>query len=293
MPSKRNLIIALAATAVSGVAALAYWMTTPSYALVDIGYVSKDLSGRVDTSKMATQWIDAAVVNVTNEAMSSGGSGFEQLGAAMAIGMIQSMRPGLEAQVKTELTKTIAEMDQGIASGNRPKVSKLVRDGKSQAIVGFDHPELGTVETVMSNESGRWQFVGFTDETIQQLLELQQNSQVASTSTPALAPVTPVATAPIEPQIAPAPSPQPVSAVSNSVGLVAQLTAKDTKAQINVRVSPSIAAKAQHYGVVGDSVLIQEQATDEKGATWYQVKFSVSGAEGWVRSDFVLTEDRD
>lgn len=139
--------------------------------------------------------------------MTSGGNGFEQLGAAMAIGMIQSMRPGLEAQVKTELTKTIAEMDQGLISGNRPKVSKLVRESKNRAIVTFNHTDMGTVEVVMSNESGQWQFVGFTDKTMQQMLELQQSKQAASTA-PASVVDAPVTPAPVEPQISNYPSPQ-------------------------------------------------------------------------------------
>lgn len=55
MPSKRNLIIAFSATAFAGIAVLGYWTTTPSYALVDIGYINKNVSKRVDSNKIAAQ----------------------------------------------------------------------------------------------------------------------------------------------------------------------------------------------------------------------------------------------
>ncbi|MEB3291717.1 MAG: SH3 domain-containing protein [Synechococcales bacterium] len=66
-----------------------------------------------------------------------------------------------------------------------------------------------------------------------------------------------------------------------------QLTAKEVKARINVRQEPGETAKILHYGLAGDRVKLLYSRYDQAGRIWYQVKFDTSGAEGWVRSDFV------
>lgn len=65
------------------------------------------------------------------------------------------------------------------------------------------------------------------------------------------------------------------------------LTARDSKAQINVRDGPGMNYSNRHYGVAGDKVDIIASANSNDGLVWYQVKFQVSGAEGWVRNDFI------
>jgi hypothetical protein len=67
----------------------------------------------------------------------------------------------------------------------------------------------------------------------------------------------------------------------------AQLIAKQPKARINVRQEPGENEKIAHYGLAGDRVKMMYSRRDEAGKMWYQVKFETSGAEGWVRGDFV------
>lgn len=69
----------------------------------------------------------------------------------------------------------------------------------------------------------------------------------------------------------------------------AALTAQQADAQINLRAQPTTASASKGYGLVGDSVKLLQAAEGEDGLTWYYVKFSESGAEGWIRGDFVGT----
>ena len=66
----------------------------------------------------------------------------------------------------------------------------------------------------------------------------------------------------------------------------AVLTANDPDSQINLRDTPSATGKDLGYGVVGDRVQIIEQISTD-GYTWHKVRFSRSGAVGWIRGDFV------
>lgn len=67
----------------------------------------------------------------------------------------------------------------------------------------------------------------------------------------------------------------------------AQLTARDYGARINVRTAPSTQANSPHYGVAGDWVELLNASDGSDGYIWYYVRFYQSGAEGWVRSDFL------
>ncbi|MEB3281593.1 MAG: SH3 domain-containing protein [Lyngbya sp.] len=67
----------------------------------------------------------------------------------------------------------------------------------------------------------------------------------------------------------------------------ARLTANDPGAQINVRTAPTTQANSPHYGVAGDWVEVLNSSDGGDGYIWYYVRFYQSGAEGWVRSDFL------
>ncbi|MGD1942301.1 MAG: SH3 domain-containing protein [Leptolyngbyaceae cyanobacterium] len=69
----------------------------------------------------------------------------------------------------------------------------------------------------------------------------------------------------------------------------ATLKAAQADAQINLREQPTTQAKSKGYGLVGDPIQLLKAAEGEQGLTWYYVKFDGSGAEGWVRGDFVNT----
>jgi uncharacterized protein YgiM (DUF1202 family) len=70
------------------------------------------------------------------------------------------------------------------------------------------------------------------------------------------------------------------------------LVAEEPSARINLRRAPSTQSTARGYGLVGDRVTVTDQAQDGGDYAWYKVRFSVSGAVGWVRSDFVQAENQ-
>lgn len=69
----------------------------------------------------------------------------------------------------------------------------------------------------------------------------------------------------------------------------AQLVTQATGAQINLRSLPTTQSTAQGYGLGGDQITLLRLAEGEGGFSWYYVKFAQSGAEGWVRGDFIDT----
>lgn len=84
-------------------------------------------------------------------------------------------------------------------------------------------------------------------------------------------------------------SPQPQAETISSTAvdsLEAVLTADDPDSQINLRESPSATGRRKGYGLVGDRVIVIKQSTAD-GSIWYQVRFPESGAQGWIRGDFV------
>jgi len=56
--------------------------------------------------------------------------------------------------------------------------------------------------------------------------------------------------------------------------------------RVDIYAQPSVRSTSPHYGLNGDRVTALEQIQSENGDTWYLVRFP-SGADGWVRSDFV------
>ena len=69
----------------------------------------------------------------------------------------------------------------------------------------------------------------------------------------------------------------------------ANLTAQQADAQINLRSRPTTESTAKGYGLVGDAVELLRATEGEGDFTWYYVKFDESGAEGWIRGDFIST----
>ena len=88
---------------------------------------------------------------------------------------------------------------------------------------------------------------------------------------------------------APTPSPAPRTETTGkalSPPQAAQLIAAQPESRINLRSQPSTTASAKGYGLVGDPVQLLRSAQGGDG-TWYYVKFEQSGAEGWIRGDFI------
>ncbi|MDJ0597621.1 MAG: SH3 domain-containing protein [Crocosphaera sp.] len=71
------------------------------------------------------------------------------------------------------------------------------------------------------------------------------------------------------------------------------LVANDPNSRINLRSGPTVNSASLGYGLPGDQVsLIDFNRGSGEGprVPWIKVKFSKSGAIGWIRGDFVKTD---
>jgi SH3-like domain-containing protein len=66
----------------------------------------------------------------------------------------------------------------------------------------------------------------------------------------------------------------------------ATLMAQSSSSPINVRSTPSTTASSPHYGYAGDRVEVLRSVIGQDEYSWNYVRFQ-SGAQGWVRGDFV------
>jgi Bacterial SH3 domain len=67
----------------------------------------------------------------------------------------------------------------------------------------------------------------------------------------------------------------------------ATLYSQDAASPINIRDDADVKSYARHIGYSGDQVEILKTQDGRDGNQWYQIKFTESGATGWVRGDFV------
>jgi hypothetical protein len=65
-----------------------------------------------------------------------------------------------------------------------------------------------------------------------------------------------------------------------------RLFSQDSGSQINIRDDASTRAYARHIGYSGDPVAVRSKKLGDDSKTWYHVSFN-SGAEGWVREEFI------
>lgn len=65
------------------------------------------------------------------------------------------------------------------------------------------------------------------------------------------------------------------------------LTADHRQARINLRSQAQLSAKIEHRGRVGDRVRILSSRFGADKYLWYRVELVGSGAQGWVRGDWV------
>ena len=80
------------------------------------------------------------------------------------------------------------------------------------------------------------------------------------------------------------PIPAPKATISTTTAV---LIASDSNSRINLRDTPSTSGNLLGYGLVGDQVQVINQTTGDDSKTWYLMKFPRSGAQGWIREDFV------
>jgi Bacterial SH3 domain len=71
-----------------------------------------------------------------------------------------------------------------------------------------------------------------------------------------------------------------------------EIVTQRPKARVNMRSAPGEKSAIAHFGLGGDKVMLLASGRDVAEQMWYQVKFVGSGAEGWVRGDFVSAPGR-
>ena len=78
---------------------------------------------------------------------------------------------------------------------------------------------------------------------------------------------------------------------------VATLTANNPNSRINLRSGAGTNYRYLGYGLVGDNVYVltnrppeYDYEFDNQGYGWIRVGFPVSGAQGWIREDFLNVE---
>lgn len=72
----------------------------------------------------------------------------------------------------------------------------------------------------------------------------------------------------------------------------ATLIAQRRNTQINLADKPSYQSNSKGYGLPGDSVQILDSVTGDDGNQWYQVRFDVSKAEGWIENRYIQIEEQ-
>ncbi len=70
----------------------------------------------------------------------------------------------------------------------------------------------------------------------------------------------------------------------------ARLITQAAGSQINLRSQPTTQSTAQGYGLGDNPITLLRLAEGEGGFSWYYVKLADSEAEGWVRGDFIDTD---
>lgn len=87
----------------------------------------------------------------------------------------------------------------------------------------------------------------------------------------------------------PQPSPAlPQQRGASGAGRSGVLTARQRDAQIQLRSGPGRGYPAQGYGLVNDRVELLGTQTGSDGMSWSRVRFPGSGAQGWIRGDFII-----
>ncbi len=71
----------------------------------------------------------------------------------------------------------------------------------------------------------------------------------------------------------------------------AMLNGRDPGSTVNLRSGPSTTTAPSSYGRVGDYVTVQSETQGTDGYTWFYVTYP-SGAQGWVRGDFIAPDMR-
>ncbi|WP_236618937.1 SH3 domain-containing protein [Acaryochloris sp. CCMEE 5410] len=84
-----------------------------------------------------------------------------------------------------------------------------------------------------------------------------------------------------------APKGKPLAAPVTKTPRTAEVIAKDADVAINVREEPTTDSKSLLAVKSGEPAEVLKQTLGKDSYTWYKLKFTRLGAEGWMRGDFV------
>ena len=141
----KQWLIALAVVLVlivAGVGGYYYWTTTPQYALLQIkkAYATHD-------TDLALKYIDVDSIfdnvwtqveaNLAQETASSTGDSWSQLGTMMAEGMVENMKPALEAEVRSQIVDSVKTSTSTTNIAGLATHYSITRDG-SDVLVKSD-----------------------------------------------------------------------------------------------------------------------------------------------------------
>jgi hypothetical protein len=309
MSKKIHVIASIAVTA--GITTV-WFSGTPRYAAFQMGRAIETGNAQkalkyVDSDALATNFVETAISVVKQETLTqfqtNQVNGWQALGTALGISVIDNMKEPLKnkltAQLSDEITKTANQRPSGAAFKLLASDIKQEDDNSASMTLQVAQnyqgvlPPNHTMTLQLKKHKGRWQLVGLDKQTVETLarsgMKNQQHSggEVEQTTYPAAVASSPsqqvsesVATnetTESTPEIA-----SPPTVASSEV----VLTANETNARINLREAPSANGKYLGYGLVGDRVQSIDQTTSD-GYIWYKVQFPNSGAQGWIRGDFI------
>jgi hypothetical protein len=247
----------LIGSVVIGSGGVAYWMTTASYALFDMAYVSKDVKSRFDVDALSKNLTDVAIEEVSRQAVSdlqNEKNGFAQFGKMLGMGMLQQMRPAIEVKIKDEISKSITTSDSSVM----PNL-KGVRYQGDEVFVALERSGK-EFELVMEKTKGIWKFTKLSDRSTKEFLsEMRKNAGAVSTTSPQITPTA------IDP--APVSIPEPESPQVNSSRFNAEIFDPPS----NCRIGPGSDSDVKQVFQKGDVLVDRNNpATDRKGEAWYR-----------------------
>jgi hypothetical protein len=311
MSNKIHFIAPVAAGIAVAAGITTVWFSgTPRYAAFQMGRAIETGNAQkalqyVDSDALASGVVEMAISVVKQKALTqiqTNQNNWETFGTALGVSLIDNIKEPLKNQLETQLTSEITKAASQKPSGVAFKLltSDIKQEDSDSAAIAFQLPEnyqgplpLDEKMTLqLEKRNGRWQLVGLDKPTLEMLarsgLKNQQRpgGEVEQTTYPDVASSSP------QPQTESVPTNEaeesaaeiasPPSVASSEV----VLTANDANARINLRETPSANGKYLGYGLIGDRVQAIDQTTAD-GYTWYKVQFPKSGAQGWIRGDFI------
>ncbi len=310
MSKKIYVIAPVAGIAVAAGIATLWFSGTPRYAAFQMGRAietgnAQEALHYVDSDALATGAVEMAISVVKQEALTQiqgNQNNWETLGTALGVSLIDNLKEPLKNQLETQLTSEITKAASQKPAGVAFKLltSNIKQEDDDSASIALQLPKNyqgplpldQKITLQLEKNNGRWQWVGLDKPTVEMLARTELRNQKSPSEEVNQSTYPDVASS--------SPQPQTESVATNEVGESAAeiaspssvasseviLTANDAKARINLRETPSEIGRYLGYGIVGDRVQAIDQTTSD-GYVWYKVHFPKSGAQGWIRGDFV------